>query len=246
MKRFYRLLTGLFFICLSIVLIAGCSPASENGTIDSEAESEITESQNDNDEPDDACDEIKRELASVQSDYNELNSDYDELNSDYEALDAEYRALVTEFGNLNKEYKELIAEYNELDVKYNTVIQTTVDIEEEDIEQTIFTLINDDRRANRLRELEWSGNLYDWAKDHSNYLANNKIIRLSEYSFWQAVTSAAGYATADQMATGMLRIWKETSSYEKDFLNEHANYGAVSVIRTGNVYYIVYFASAIE
>ncbi len=245
MKRIYRLLTGLFFICLCIILITGCSPGSENETIQSEEESESNGAQNlqnDTSETDDDCDEIKSELESLRSKYDELNSDYNELNTKYGELDATYNELVSECDGLEKEHNELKVDYDELNVKYHSAIQATADIIEGDIEQAIFALINEDRSSNGLSELEWTDSLHRWAKEHSNYMAQYRVVELSDSNYWQSVSRAAGHATADQVAIGTLRVWKEDAAYANSFLNEHANYGAVAVTRTGDVYYITYFS----
>jgi uncharacterized protein YkwD len=231
MRRFSSLLTGIFIVCLSIFLIAGCSPASEDEGLLPEDESKNNEpqiSQNVNEESDDNCDEVRSELESVRSKYDELNSDYNELSTKYDEL--------------YSEYDELKENYDELKIKYNAAIQASTDIEESDLERVIFDLINEDRRNNGLDELEWTESLYWWAKEHSNYLAERKLVEESDYSYWQAVSRAAGYATADQMAIGVLRIWKESTVYANNFLNDAANFGVVAVSRSGDVFYIVYFA----
>jgi len=235
MKRLYRLSTGLIFICLSVILITGCSPGNENEEIETEEESTITETQDDNSELIEAYEELENELASVRA-------ELDELNSEYETLKDEHNSLITEFGNLSKENRELKTKYSELENKYNTVTQTTVDIAEGDIEQAIFDHINEDRRSNRVPELRWSNSLYNWAKEHTDYLVKNKTVELSESPYWQAVIRVAGYATAEQMATGTLKVWKEDASYANHFLNQHADWGAVAVVKSGDVYYITYFS----
>ena len=46
---------------------------------------------------------------------------------------------------------------------------------------------------------------------------------------------------AIKMAPLILRA-KEDTSFDTNFLNEYANFGCVSVTRTGDVYYIVFFS----
>ena len=245
MKRLYRLSLGLFFICLSIILVTGCYPGSANETIQSEEESEsngVQNLQNATGETDDDCDEIKSELESLRSKYDELTSDYAELNTKHSELNAEYSELVLEYGKLDREHRELKVDYDELNVKYHDAIQATADIIEEDIEQAIFTLINEDRSNISLSELEWTDSLHRWAKEHSNYMAQYQVVELSDSNYWQAVSLTSGHATADQVAIGTLRVWKEEAAYANSLLNEHANFGAVAVTRTGDVYYITFFS----
>ncbi len=238
MRRFRGLSAGLLAVCLSIFLIAGCSPASESEALESEEETEESEpqtSQNGNGESNDDCDEVRRELASVRSEYNELNLDYNKLNTEYGELEAEH-------GVLNTQYDKLQEKYNALDIKYNAVIQATVELGKEDVEQAVFDLINQDREINGLKKLEWSVRLYRNAEQHSDYLAGRGVLELADRTYWQDVACAAGYATVEQLAIGMLRVWQEATSYEGSFLNDYAKFGAVAVTRTGDVYYITYFS----
>ena len=81
------------------------------------------------------------------------------------------------------------------------------------------------------------------AKENSESWAPRGRIEYSEFSFLQDIFRAVGYATGDRIANAALATWKLSLQYEKKFLDIAARYGAVGVGKSGDVYYITYFAS---
>ncbi len=231
MKYPHAILLVLLGFFLGIFLVVGCAAKLESETPppedvaptqeDSQVESELEVQQDQNGESDSNCDDIKSELEATRAKYEELQSEYSELNT---------------------KYNKLNADYDELSVEYNTLIEGTAGISEGDVEQAIFEAINQDRQDNGLNELEWTGGFYEWAKEHSDYMATRKLLELSEESYWQDIFRAAGYSTLDRIADATLMVWKESTTYETNFLNVNANYGTVAASKSGEIFYITYFA----
>ncbi len=194
---------------------------------------------------------IKSELASLKSKLaeveilktknEELNKQYDILQSKYEGLGNEYEELKRGYDNLQAEYKALTTEYEELSKKYDTIIREQAEIiNEEDVEQAIFELINQDRKNSGLDELIWGYYLYKWAKANSRNMATNKQLEYSEYGSYQRIYRTTGYNTTKEIAEAVMTVWKETKLYEKHFLNRAMVHGAVAVYKSVKIYNITF------
>ena len=231
MKCLHRVLLGSLIILSSITLLAGCTPKPEDEV---PLHEEVAQVQEDS--------QIVKELQILQEKHNKLSADYDTAKSEVEEKQAQYDKLNQEHSELRTKYDELNTKYNELSAKYDVVMQGTAGIKEEDVEQAIFRLINQERRKNGLNLLEWTDSIYMWAKEHSDDMATKKRLEYSEYSYSQDVFRAAGYSTIDRIAEATLMIWEESLQYERNFLNEHTSYGAVAVTKSGEIFYITYFA----
>jgi outer membrane murein-binding lipoprotein Lpp len=170
-----------------------------------------------------------------------LRTDYDRLSNDYSAMRNELETLQAKYDELDAKHLELGAKYDELSEQYNVLVEEEI-ITEEDIEQAIFELINQERQNNGIDELEWDRTLHRWAKSHSRDMATRKILEYSEDSAWQDVWQAAGYSTVDGLASAALMIWKDSKRYEGQFLAKGAKLGAVAAYKSGEVFYITYFA----
>jgi uncharacterized protein YkwD len=191
--------------------------------------------------------ETQSQLGLLQSELAEaeiLQAKYDELSNNYDAVRselAEAEILQAEYDELDDKYDELDAKYGELNKQYNILIEGTI-ITEEDIEQAVFELINEERQDNGLNELAWNRTLHSWAKSHSRDMATRKRLEYSEDSAWQDIWKAAGYSTVDRLASAALMIWKDSKRYEGQFLAKGAKLGAVAAYKSGEVFYITYFA----
>ena len=178
------------------------------------------------------------ELEAIQAEYEKLSTDYDKLNetasSELEAIQAEYENLSAEYAELNKQFEELSEQLG--------ATGETAEIDEADVQQAVLDLVNQERVDSGLDELAWGENLYKWALTNSRNMATSKRIEYSEYVGWQDVYRATGYGTADEIASAALVIWKETLQYERNFLNVVAEYGAVGVHKSGDIYYITFMA----
>ncbi len=158
---------------------------------------------------------------------------------------AEAEILQAEYDELGAKYDDLNTEYDELSSQYNILVEGIANISEEDIEQAVFELINQARRDNGLDELEWNHSLYLWAKSHSRDMAARKRVELSDYDVWQDVWRATGYSTVDRLTSATLAIWKDSVNYERTLLVKGATVGAVAVYKSGDIFYITYFAHII-
>lgn len=158
---------------------------------------------------------------------------------------AEAEILQAEYDELGAKYDDLDTKYDELSSQYNVLVEGTANTSEEDVEQAVFELINQARRDNGLDELEWNHSLYLWAKSHSRDMAARKRVELSDYDVWQDVWRATGYSTVDRLTSATLAIWKDSVNYERTLLVKGATVGAVAVYKSGDIFYITYFAHII-
>ena len=234
MKHSHAILLVLLGFFLGIFLVVGCAPKLEEETYIPE---DVTPTQQSS----------QVESGEVKQDQNgELNDDCNTIRSELEATQAKYEELQSKYSELNIKHNKLKADYDELSVKYNTLIEGTAGISEKDVEQAIFELINQDRQNNGLNELEWGYTFYEWAKKHSDNMLKTNRLEYSDLAYWQDVFRAAGYSTLDRMVNAALMVWKTGTQYESTFLNEQAKLGVVAVSKSGEIFYITYFASAHE
>jgi uncharacterized protein YkwD len=223
-------------LILALFSVLSCAPAVSQQEYD-RVTSELSETQS--------------QLALQRSELAEaeiLQAEYDELSDNYDAVRselAEAEILQAEYDELGAKYDDLGAKYDELSRQYNVLVEGTADISEEDVEQALFELINQERRDNGLNELEWNHSLYLWAKSHSRDMAARKRLETSEYDVWQDFLRAAGYSTVDRLASATLTIWRDSANYERNFLVRGATVGAVAAYKSGDVFYITYFAHII-
>ena len=191
-------------------------------------------------------DAVKSEFETLQAKYTELSSKYDEVNKQYDTVKSEFETIQTKYEELSTEYEELDKQFEELSEQYNIIIEGTAEINEADVEQEIFKLVNQERINNGLNELIWGKNLYKWAMGNSHDMAEDNRVQYSDYPSWQEVFWAAGYSTTDKIVKAALIIWKNSLQYERNILNTGATYGAVAVYKSGDIFYITYIASTFK
>jgi len=187
-------------------------------------------------------DATKSELSTVQAKYAELSTKHEELSEQFDATQSEFEAMQDNYEELSAEYDELDEQFEELSEQYDTIIEGRVEIDEEDVEQALFNLINQERVNEGLDELEPGENLYKWALTNSKTMATNKREEYSDYGSWQAFYWTAGHSTPERMADATLTVWKGKQEYERFFLNVTAKYGAVGIYKSGDIFYITYIA----
>ena len=187
-------------------------------------------------------DAAKSERETMQAQYEELSTEYEELNKQIDTVKSEFETMQAEYEELSTEFEELNNEYAELSEQYDILIEGTVEINEEDVEQAVFKLINQERTNNGLDELMWGDNIYKWAIANSRSMATNKRLEYIEYVGWQEIFWATGYGTPDRIAQSALTVWKNRQQYERYFLSPGAKYGAVAVYKSGEIFYITYVA----
>lgn len=188
---------------------------------------------------------LQSQLASLQGKLTEaelLQAESEEWEKQYDAVKSEFETMQAKYEDLSDEHEELSKQFEELSKEYDILIEGTVEINEEDVEQAVFKLVNQERTNNGLDELMWGDNLYRWAIGNSRSMATNKRIEYIEYLGWQDVFWATGYGTADRMANAAFTVWKNHQQYERNFLSVGANYCAVAVHKSGEIFYITYVA----
>jgi uncharacterized protein YkwD len=245
-------------LVMALFIVPSCAPkvspqeydrvSNELSTIQSQlaslqgklAEAELLQAQNE--ELNKQYDTAKSELEAMQAKYEDLNAEYDGLNEQFDTVKSEFEAMQARYEDLDAEYEELNEQFEELSEQYNIIMEGAAGIDEEDIEQAVFKLVNQERENNGLDEIAWGGNLYKWAITNSRSMATNKRLEYSEYVGWQEIFWATGYGTAERIASAALAVWKNRQQYERNFLNTGANYGAVGVHKSGEVFYITYMA----
>ena len=188
---------------------------------------------------------VESERETIQTKYEELNGQYEELNRQLGPMKSELEAVQSDYEELNGQYEELNNKYEELSEQFSIVTKEPAEINEEDVEQALFKLINQDRRDNGLDELIWSDLLHKWAIANSRNMATKTRYEYSDYGSWQEIYWATGYDTTDKMANAALTVWKTSLQYETNILNVITNYGTVAVYKSGEIYYITYIASPI-
>ncbi|MFC2020437.1 CAP domain-containing protein [Chloroflexota bacterium] len=254
MKHFRDLLFVILGFVLGIVLIVGCAANVEEEASSPEKEVVPQETvqvdekpgvkQAQNEEVTEDCDAIRSELETVQAKYEALQSENSELNNENSKLSDENNELNDKNSELNAQLTTLSADYDELTSIYNNILEGTPDITESDVEQAVFKIINKGRQDSGLDEVEWANSYQVWAKQHSDYLASKNLVVISDGPYWQGVFRAAGYSSLDRMANAAWIVWKENITFESNFLNQHAKYGAVGVTKSGDIFYITYFSSS--
>ncbi len=193
------------------------------------------------DELNEQFDAVKSEFETMQAKYEELSTEYEELNKQFDTVKSEFETMQAKYEELSTEYQELNNKYDELSKQYDVVTEEPAEINEEDIEQAVFNLVNKERKDNGLDELMWGKYRYKDAIAHSRYMAIRKRLEYPEYG-WQEIFWATGYSTADGIADAALTVWKNRLKYEMNFLNRTAKYCAVAVYKSGDIFYITYLA----
>lgn len=200
------------------------------------------------------------ETQNLQRQYDELKAQYDELieqndtnldeiallEAQIEELENEINALTDEIEAKINEIADLVFDYDELKAQYDALVGSPLEINEENIEQAIFDLINRERINHGLNALEIGHNLVDWSIINSERMS---VAKEHKYytDYWvpfQRVFIATGYCSLDRVANAAMAIWQSHAlSYEANILDEDALYGAVGVVKSGEVYYITFMAS---
>ena len=208
-----------------------------------------TQTQEDNNNTSLELDKIQQELQSVKEDLSvartevsKLTSNLEEAKKEKETTQAKYDELSSKYEAIKSELDILQSRYEELDAKYNAITKEPPVITEQEIEQAIFELINQERQNNGLNKLEWHKGLYWWAQNHTQQMAARGRLEYADNNYLQDVFRATGYSTVDDIAGAALMIWKENLQYKKNVLYAGAINGAVSVYKSGEIFYITYFA----
>lgn len=216
---------------LIISVLSGCSSGSDEQTqTEEESQTEI-------------------ELQTLQNEYDTLSTNYENIQdqletaqSNYQNLSNSHNELDDEYNDLTARYNELNSKYNELNANYNELIKEPEAITEENLEQVIFDLINQERAEAGVPPIQWHDGLHWYAKKHSMFMADRRMLEYSGESYYQEIFRGAGYKTTEDMTNAAMLIWKHGIQYERNFLKEDANNGAVGVVKSGDVFYVTYYS----
>jgi len=207
--------------------------------------------------------QLEEDLAAaqlVQTQYDALVVQYDDLSDQNTTNLGEIASLEAQIAEVESELDELAEEidikinelaecaydYDVLKAQYDAMIGAAMAINEENIEQALFDLINQVRVANGLNELQIGINLNNWALVNSQNMVVSK--QLEQYTThavpFQRAFIATGYSSLDRIVNAAMTIWQShIISYEDNILAEDAAYGAVRVVKSGDIYYITFLAS---
>jgi uncharacterized protein YkwD len=192
--------------------------------------------------------------------YDGLSTRYDDLTDQNISNLNEIASLETQLAELESELDELAEEivtktnelsdcafnYDVLKAQYDALVGATLEVNEENIEQALFDLINQVRIAHGLAGLQISTDLEEWALVNCQSMVVSK--QLEVYTThavpFQRAFIATGYSSLDRLVNAALTIWQShILSYDANILAEDARYGAVKVIKSGEIYYITFLAS---
>lgn len=188
-------------------------------------------------------DGIKSELESMQEQFDSAKSEKDESQTIEETLQKQLNVAESKYNTLNADYGKLNLEYQDLKAKYDAIAGAPMmTINEQDVEQQIFQLVNEERINNGLNELEWGVNLYKTVQANSKNMAAKQELVYADYGAFQELFRAAGYDAVEKLSEAAMTIWKTGNQYDRKFLNSGTLYGAVGVYKSGEIYYITYIA----
>ena len=196
----------------------------------------------------------------LQTQYDELLVQYDELKDQNDANLDEIASLGAQIEELGNELDELTDEnevktneiadwvfkYDELKAQYDALVGSAMEITEENIEQALFELINQERKNNGLNELIIGNNLVNWSRTNSQRMYVSKQTEYYDDTWipFQRAYIAAGYSSLDRVINAAMTFWQSHAlSYEINILDEDAIYGAVGVVKSGDICYITFMAS---
>ncbi len=181
------------------------------------------------------------------TEHNEANiAEIVSLEAQIEELENELDELKDEIETKTNELAELAFDYDELKAEYDAIIAAELEINEENIEEALFALINQERVAHGLNELEIGPNLVVWSVENSQNMVVSKQseVYTTHAVPFQRTRITTGYSSLDRLVNSTLAIWQNhTLSYVANILDEEAAYGAVGVVKSGEIYYITFMAS---
>jgi seryl-tRNA synthetase len=173
-----------------------------------------------------------------------LKAKIEKLESEIKELDKQNDTLVQEKASLEARYKELDAKYEGLQKTLAEQTQTRT-INEEQLENEIFVLLNQEREKVGVPEFTLGNQLYKQAKQNSRAMAASGKIETDPAVFYQEVFWAAGYESVNTIARGAILIWKINQyRFEHGALLASNKYGAVGAYKVGEIIYITFMAAS--
>lgn len=179
------------------------------------------------------------DLESLRAQYDTANDELDELMSSFELLEAENESNLYSIELLQDERTQLQQQLLKLTPPFPPIDPAA-------IEQALFVLVNQDRVYNGLDPLATGKNLVNWSRVNSEAMsvAKQNITYDDNWVPYQRHFIATGYHTLEDLTAAAMVIWKSsTTQYQDNILADDALYGAVSVVKLGDIYYITFMAS---
>jgi len=250
-------ITILFILWVMVIFsVVACTPKAAgqgydvvkkevNAVFDelSAAQSELLEAKRELNATLDELNKTRDKLSSTESTLTDKLADIYELKNQLQEADTEQDKYLSQYGKLSARYKELEAQYEELKELYDANVTGTTDINEKDVEQELFKLVNQDRKSNGLTELIWNGGLYISAEGNNWKMAETKALKHSDRPSFQQVFWFLGNGTTDRIASVTLLSWQNNSySYKQNVLNSTAIYGAVAALKSEEILYITFIS----
>jgi uncharacterized protein YkwD len=238
----------IFTLGLAMIFsLFSCAPA-ETGTVNGILENELRAMQVELNETDSELQATKNKLIAAQSELDatqrELSTTEKKLNDTFieAGIKTQYEELSFKYEQLTVRYKELDTKYQALEQQYDDVLAGTAEIgeivNEADIEQALFGLINEERQNNGFSPLIWNDGLYSSARNNNSRMQEAKSFLTSECPSFQQAFWFLGYGTADKIANTTLMVWKNNQySFRQNVLNK-ATIGAVAVSESEGILYI--------
>lgn len=114
-------------------------------------------------------------------------------------------------------------------------------LQEPQIEMGLFSLINQERTVNGLQKLTWAGNLYDKAKDHSNYMATTRVFVYPEYTQYYA-NIYMGNAYTEGPARMVFNTWMASPRNSSNFLRSQISRCGIGMVKSSTTMYVTWIA----
>ena len=179
------------------------------------------------------------ELRSAEAEYDTLNIEHESLKTQHQTLQSQNESNLNQITLLQTENTQLKAQVDELTPPFP-------EISTAEIEQALFNKINQVRTDAGLEPLVVGNNVANFASLNSEAMAYSKVHeRYESYVVaYQLTFIAGGYNTAEDITSAAMIIWQSRNlNYQINVLFDDARYGAVAVEKSGEVYYISFFAS---
>ena len=174
---------GIVLIIISIVLLGSLScgggiSAEEHQDVKDKlaaSQAEVLELQNELSQALAAEDELQK----LSSDYEELKQQNEATVQDLESLEAQYAALDDEYEDIKIQNETNLGEIAYLEMQLEAAIAAAIppeepEINEQSVQEAIFSRINAERAASGLNELVEGSNLVSWSAQNSQSMVTAK------------------------------------------------------------------------
>lgn len=248
-------------ICIALLCIVALAGAISCDQGDLQAEYDILAAQYE--EANQQLGQLQEKLFEaqiLQTQYDELMVQYDELTDENKTALDEIASLEAQIADLESEIEELsdeiemkigeiadlVFDYDELKAQYDALVSSAMEITEGNVEEALLALISQERKSNGLNELTIGSNLQNWSRINSQRMYVSKQTEYYDDNPvpFQRVYIAVGYESLDQLVNAAMTFWQSHAlTYQDNILDEDAIYGAVGVVKSGDICYITFMGS---